>query len=204
MGVYVPGTGFAQSTYVDQMATALPGALAYASDTRLVDTAIVADSATDGLVAGVGVVLTAITGTSHDGQRPGLNQYAAGVPTASSTVVNFGGVVVRNQQMDTNSNGEACWFPKRTCNVLRSNRVGGRVWGRLVSGTAAVGGKVYWVVADTAKTGKTIGGFAAAAITGDTVELQGVTFQSVADASSAEATVLLEIGEIPVEVPSAS
>lgn len=194
--VYTPGMGFAQSTYVDQMATALPGALAYASDTRLVDTAIVDSTATDGLVAGVGVVLTSIPEANRVGAREGLNVFTAKLPDASATAATFGGIVVRNQQMETNGAGQACWFPKRACNVLRSDRVGGRVWGRLVSGTAAVDAPVYWVIADTAGTGKQVGGFAGAAVSGDTVELKGAKFKSVADASTGEVIVLIEIAEI--------
>lgn len=195
--IYTPGMGFAQSTYVDQMATALPGALAYASDERLVDSAVVDTSVTGGLVAGVGVVLTPIPEANRVGARPGLNNFVAKLPETGATEATFGGIVVRNQQMETNGLGQACWFPKRMCNVLRSDRVGGRVWGRLVSGASVVDGPVYWVIADTAGTGKTIGGFAGAAVAGDTVELTNAKFKSVADASTGEVIVLIEIGEIP-------
>lgn len=197
--VYTPGAGFAQSTYVDQMATALPGSLAFASDINLVDAAIVdAAAPASGLIAGIGIVLSPIPVAKQGGNRPGMNQFYASLPTASSAAIDFGGILVRNQQMDSNSDGDACWFAGRACNVLRSERVGGRVWVRLVNGSAAVGGTLYWIVSDTTDHGFPIGSFSASAITKDsktdTIALSGPAFCSVADASGGATIALVELG----------
>lgn len=137
--LFTPQAGFAQSTYYDQMATALPGQLANASDINLVDSMVVGPIDTGlGLLAGLGVQL----GTTTNTPRPGINEEQV-IPFASGgTLI---GVTVRNQQMDSNSNGDACWFPGRMANVLRDLRVGGRIWVRLAEATdqPEFGGEVY-------------------------------------------------------------
>lgn len=179
--VFSPSQGFAQSTYYDQQATAIAGMLANASDYRLTDSLVVRPPSgvdgTNGLVAGVGVVVTN-QGAAHDTdtQRDGINPYACWYPVAASTAADVWGIAVRNQQMDSNSSGQACWFPGRMCNVLRLGRVGGRIWVRIAYGSAATtkGSPVYMVTADTAATGKQIGAFTAAAVSGDTLELPNI------------------------------
>lgn len=197
--VYTPGAGFAQSTYVDQMATALPGSIAYASDQWLIDTAIVApDTSAAGLVAGIGVVTSVIPAANRTGARAGVNNTYAKLPAAGTTLADFGGVLVRNQQMDSNVDGDACWFANRACNILRSNRVGGRVWVRFVNGTAAPGGSVYWIISNTTSHDKMIGAFSGVAIGADTIEIPSAFFRSEADASTEATIALVEFG---VQVP---
>lgn len=192
--LYTPGAGFAQSQYVDQMATALPGALAFASDQWLIDTAIV-DPATSaaGLIAGIGVTLPVIPVAERTGHRVGVNNRYATAPTAATTADLFGGVTVRNQQMDSNSDGDACWFANRACNVIRANRVGGRIWVRLVNGSAAPDGTVYWIISDTTSHGKQIGAFSGTAMGADTVALTSALFKSEADASTEATIALIEL-----------
>ena len=190
--VYSPGKGFAQATYVDQMSTALAGALYSATDENLIDTAIVDPEApANGLVAGIGVVLSLIPEADRKGGRTGMNMNYATLP--DNVRRGFGGVLVRNQQMDSNVNGDACWFAGRTCNVLRANRVGGRVWVRLENGSAVPGNTVHWIIANTTSHGKTIGSFSGVAIVGDTVELTTVKFCSEADASTEAVIALVEL-----------
>ena len=197
--VYTPGAGFAQSTYVDQMATALPGSLANASDQWLIDTAIVApDTSAAGLVAGIGVVLSTIPAANREGTRTGINNTYAKLPATGTTLTNFGGILVRNQQMDSNVDGDACWFANHACNVLRANRVGGRVWVRFVNGTAAPGGSVYWIISNTTSHDKMIGAFSGEAIGADTVEITSAVFKSESDASTEATIALVEFG---VQVP---
>lgn len=161
--MYGPQRGFAQSQYFDQQATAIPGLLAYASDINLVDSAFV--GAVDpiyGLLAGTGIMINPTTVSN----RPGINYDVAVPPTVTATDADFAGVVVRNQWMDTNPNGDACIYPDRMCNYARRGRAGSRIWVRLEAGTSTFGAPVYWIVRDTAGTGKTIGSFSAEPITG--------------------------------------
>lgn len=202
MGIYTPGTGFAQSTYYDQMATALPGSLAFASDINLVDSATARknDSETgQGLLAGVGVLIAPIAQAQIQGHRSGLSKEAS-LPTAGTTAAQFGGILVRNQQMDTNSSGDACWFPGRMVNVLRAERVGGRVggriWARLTKGATSLGAAPYWIISDTTGHNLPIGSFSAEAIGADTVQLTNVKIRSEADAANGATIVLLELGLI--------
>lgn len=200
--IYGPvAAGFAQSTYLDQMGTALPGQIANASDQWLIDTAIVhPDAGPDGLVAGIGVVLPVIPAAERTGYRLGINNTYAQLPTTTTTADDFGGILVRNQQMDSNSAGDACWFPRRASNVMRSNRVGGRIWVRLVNGAAVINGPVYWIISDTTSHGFQIGAFSAVAIGADTIELPGIAFRSEHDATGENGAqiALVELGRISI------
>lgn len=137
---------FAQTAYKDQMGTALPGSLAFVSDSNLVDAMLVGEVGDNGLQAGLAVIATAAT----DVQRPGINERAVILPIASSTAEHIVGVVVRNQQMRTNAHGHACYFAKDMCNVARVGRSGARIWVQLTEGTQpVVGGAVSVIVSGT-------------------------------------------------------
>lgn len=180
--VYTPQRGFAQSQYFDQQATALAGMLANASDINLVDSAFVGPvDATVGLTAGIGVMVNPTVRSN----RPGLNYDIVMPPNSTATDESFAGIVVRNQFMRTNSNGEACYFFKDMANYARRDRAGARVWVQLAQGSTVFGGPVYWIVRDTKNAGLKIGAFSAAPITGtagsdgtseDTVLLTGARF----------------------------
>lgn len=194
---YIPRAGFAQSEYVDQMGTALPGQLTYASDQWLIDSYVVAP-ATDGngIEAGLGFVAAAIPDADRAGARAGLNIKYAGLPAAGATAADFAGITVRNQQMDSNVAGHACWFAGRMCNGIRANRIGGRIWVQLSSGSAAVDAPVFWIISDTTGHGKPIGSFAGAALGADTVQLTNAVFKSAADSSTAATIAVIELAEI--------
>lgn len=164
---------FGQSEYFDQMTTALPGSRVFASDNHLTDAYIVAPTVDgDGLIAGIGVVAN----KSADFVRPGINQMQAALPTDASTADDFEGVVYRTQQMGTNLKGQACAMAGDMCNVMRSARVGGRIWAFLADGTVDIGGAVYWIIKDTTSHGKPIGSFAGSNMGGDAIELPNVRF----------------------------
>ena len=165
--VYLPKRGaFAQTQYFDQQGSALPGMLANASDINLVDSGFVGGvSPVTGLVAGVGVIKRNTVGQSN---RPGFNYDVYDLPPVTATAADFAGIVVRNQFMRTNSAGEACHFFEDMCNVLKAKRIGGRIWVNLQVGSTSPGSKVYWIVRDTAATGKLIGAFSGQPITGTT------------------------------------
>lgn len=163
--------GFAQEQYYDQQATALPGMLANASDINLCDSAFISDTYPDGLTAGTAVCAVPATKSN----RPGVNfaMVRPMYPGASGNAI--AGIVVRNQWMRTNDKGEACFFKEDICNVLRTSRVGGRIWVKFVgTETAVQNGKVYCVVNDTAGHGYTIGAFSAAAIAGTATPTHGM------------------------------
>lgn len=166
---------FGQTEYFDQMATALPGARVFASDNHLTDAYIVAPTVgDDGLIAGIGVAAS----KSADFIRPGINQLQVGLPTATSTAADFEGIVYRNQQMGTNLKGQACAMAGDMCNVMRGDRVGGRIWGLLTDGSIDIAGTVYWIIKDTTNHGKPIGSFAASDMGGDAIALTNVRFMA--------------------------
>lgn len=184
--VYTPQrSGFAQSQYFDQQGTALPGMLANASDINLVNSGFVGGvPASTGLVAGVGVVRRNSVARSN---RPGLNYDVYDLPLASAHGYDFAGIVVRNQWMSTNASGEACLFAGSMCNVLSSARVGGRIWVRLESGSTSPGSAVYWIVRDTAGTGKMIGAFAGSQISGTATPTPGVLVSGTINVNEVQA-----------------
>lgn len=163
--------GFAQEQYYDQQATALPGMLANASDINLCDSAFISDTYPDGLTAGTAVCAVPATKSN----RPGVNFAMVRPMFPGATGNDIAGIVVRNQWMRTNDKGEACFFKEDICNLLRTSRVGGRIWVKFVgTETAVQNGKVYCVVNDTAGHGYTIGAFSAAAIAGTATPTHGM------------------------------
>lgn len=168
--VYTPQRGFAQFQYFDQQATALAGMLANASDINLVDSAFVGPvDATVGLTAGIGVMVNPTVRSN----RPGLNYDIVMPPNSAATGESFAGIVVRNQFMRTNSNGEACYFFEDMANYARRDRAGARIWVQLAQGSTVFGGQVYWIVRDTKNAGLKIGAFSAAPITGTATPTPG-------------------------------
>lgn len=168
--VYTPQRGFAQFQYFDQQATALAGMLANASDINLVDSAFVGPvDATVGLTAGIGVMVNPAVRSN----RPGLNYDIVMPPNSAATDKSFAGIVVRNQFMRTNSNGEACYFFEDMANYARRDRAGARIWIQLAQGSTVFGDPVYWIVRDTKNAGLKIGAFSAAPITGTVTPTPG-------------------------------
>ena len=181
--VYTPQRGFAQSQYYDQQATALAGMLANASDINLSDAAFVSATGPDGLTAGMAVIAVPATQSN----RPGVNYAMVRPPLTESSGEDIAGIVIRNQWMRTNAKGEACFFQNDMCNILRTSRVGGRIWVRLVGSAQAMqNGKVYCVVKNTGSNNNPVGAFSAAHIAGTATPtagfLQGGTFNYVGSA----------------------
>jgi len=170
--------GSVQTTYVDQMATALPGDLAF-NDNSLVDAVIASDSTRYGIPAGRGIVLS----YTESAVRPGVDRMIAKLPASADTQID--GIVVRNQQMQSNSNAEPVWFDGRTMNILRTNRVGGRIWVKLQEGSVSSGDEVNVLVG-----GATPGAFSPAG----TVTIPGAKYLGDFDASSGPVAALIEVG----------
>ena len=177
--VYSPvAGGCVQTNYRDQMATALPGDLAF-NDNTLVDAVIASDATGDGIPAGRGVVLTPAEKTV----RPGIDRLMAALPASGATAID--GIVVRNHQMQSNSGGEPVWFDGRVMNILRLNRVGGRIWVELRSGSVSHGDAVKVMAG-----GNTPGAFDP---TG-TITVAGARYIGDFDASGGPVPALIEVG----------
>lgn len=162
---------FAQSSYKDQQATALAGMLAFASDSNLVDAFIVGDVGEDGIEAGLAV----ITAPAPDVQRAGMNEYVITKPATTTTAAQIAGILVRNQQMRSNTAGMACYFAEDMCNVARANRSGARIWVQLAEGAnPSVDGAAY-IHVDADNAGK----FTAATGT-DIIAATNMIFRSAA------------------------
>jgi hypothetical protein len=186
-GTPIPG-GVVQSTYPNQMASALPGQVYSASDSNLIDNCPVTDS--NGVIAGRAAFSHIITAPL----RAGISNIGADGIAGTLTAANFLGVVCRTMagSLTTSAAGFAY---NAVAPVLRPQRQGGRIWvesaGSLTggAGTIAVTDPVYVVVGNLV-TGNTAAllTFTNAAITGqgntDTILIPGATFQSVCAATA--------------------
>lgn len=197
--LFTPGPGFAQSAYFDQMATAIFGQIANASDQVLIDSLTVSPEVGPfGLLAGLGVIAVPIPAAEREGYRDGLNTYYVDLPqNADTPVESFAGISVRNQQMDSNAEGDACWFSGRMANVMRASRVGGRIWARLTQGAAEIDGDVFWVTEQASDTSPMLGSFVGADISGGglgtSVLIPSAKFKSNAQADGSPGGVLVLI-----------
>jgi len=126
--------GFAQASYNDQMGTQLPGMLAYVADKNMCDAATVFMPAgvlpEDSLCAGSFCFLNfQYQNTMAPDARAGVNTFAA-MPITFTTMPDYSAiaVLVHTQQMRTNRFG----FPSLNMNdiasVIRTDRIGARVW----------------------------------------------------------------------------
>jgi hypothetical protein len=142
-GYYYGNAGGAvQTAYTDQPGVGVPGMLAFASDIELCDAYYVGDS--NGVTAGSGVVLSASGDTFTTSlQSPDL---AAFNPTSSANLAAFGGIIVFDETMMTDGNGNPGWVFGRMCQVLRYNRVGGRIYVRAREAVTAFSSTVNWVI----------------------------------------------------------
>ena len=157
--------GFVQTSVDDQMGVALEGRLANASDINLCDGL----SAGENIPVGYGVVISALSGAL----KAGVNAEKVKLPTSSSTAEDFGGIVIRTETGHTDTNNVSYVAEQEIATVLRSARVGGRIWVKAQS-AITTGGSLYWVIADDTTNELTAGGFAGSAVTNKTVVLNGV------------------------------
>lgn len=156
--------GFAQSNYFDQQSTAIEGQLAFTSDINLVDAATIvmpADKKGSFMPVGRGVVGK----YSPNGSRPGMTSMVISPVDSTTTAADFYGIVIFNQQSQTSPEGVNGWYDGRVGNVIRKERVGGRVWVRAWN-EATEGEPVYMIIKDSSGHGFPIGGFAGSEIAG--------------------------------------
>lgn len=176
--------GFVQSAVYDQMGVSLEGRLANASDINLCDAYSVGEEA--GIGVGLGVSISALSGVL----KPGVNSEEVKLPTAASTAADFGGILIRTDTGHTDADGKNYMAHKEMASVLRSNRVGGRVWVKAYN-TITAGGNLYWIKNNSSDSSLPIGGFAGSAISSDTVQLNGVR---VISGAAAGGLALIETG----------
>ena len=181
--------GQVQSSYSDQMATALAGQLYSESDINLTDSVLVNEA--NGIVCGLGVV-SAVNTTAR---RPGINDTSISLPAGSEAAADFAGVVIRPHTAFSSGENNAYVKDNWGAMLLSGQRVGGRVWVTAYLG-ATVGAAPFWRIKTAVGTDTTtpLGGFCGSAITGVTAAIAAtgsVTNSAVpADAST------LQIGSV--------
>lgn len=176
--------GFVQSAVYDQMGVSLEGRLANASDINLCDAISIGEE--NGIGVGLGVAVATLSGAI----KPGINSEQLKLPTSESTAADFAGILVRTDTGRTDANGNNYMGYKEVGTLLRKERVGGRIW-ILAQDAITTGGNLYWVIADTANSGKKIGGFVGTAVANDTVLIPGV---KVVAGAAAGKLALIEVG----------
>ena len=121
------------------------------------------------------------------------------MPTTSSVLADFAGVLVRTDTGRTDADGNNYMGYQEVGTVLRSARVGGRIWVKAYD-AITTGGNIYWIIANRVDADQEIGGFAGSAITGtvggvsvtDTVQLTNV--KVVAGAAAGELALIELLG----------
>ena len=172
-GFYGTKNGSAQTTYTDQPGVAIPGKLAFASDINLCDSFPVSDA--NGVAAGRGVKAAAITDLTNP---QALNESIL-LPVGSETVANFLGVVVFDQTMGSDfTTGAPGWNVGRIANVLKFNRVGGRIWVYAREAVTAGSSTVNWITTPGTVTSGAVylaGEFSPAVAAGGTAASTAIT-----------------------------
>ena len=176
--------GFVQSAVYDQMGVSLPGRLANASDINLCDSITVGEA--NGIEVGLGVSIATLSGAI----KGGINSEQVKLPTSSSTATDFAGILIRTDTGRTDADGRNYMGYQEMGTVLRTARVGGRVWIKAYNQITA-GGNIYWIKNNASNSALPIGGFAGSAISEDTVQLGNVR---VISGAAAGGLALIEIG----------
>lgn len=114
--------GSVQSNYTDQPGVGVPGMLAFASDINFADAVFIGEE--DGIAAGRGVIFDD-NDPSTSLQRPDVS---ANLPSSTTVFTDFKGIIVFDEQMQSDANGVPGWANSRVGRVLRNNRAGGRIY----------------------------------------------------------------------------
>ena len=176
VGIY-QGTkfGFVQTAVYDQMGISQEGRLANASDINLCDGVSVGEA--NGVGVGLGVSFAALAGV----KKAGINDTKCVLPTAGTAEDKFAGIVVKTDTCRTDENGRNYIAEAEIASVLRSDRVGGRIWVKAQEALTA-GAPIYWIIANTTGHGLAVGGFTGTAHGADTVALTKVRVTAGASA----------------------
>ncbi len=152
--------GSVQSAYTDQPGVAVAGMLAFAGDLNNIDSLMVDE--TNGIAAGKGVVAVQQAAVATNLQRP--NQ-AISLPSGYMTYADFAGVVVFEQAMQTDENGNPGWADNRQARVLRPGRAGGRIYVDAKDTITTTDG-VHWVILAPEDGSYALGDFSPTALSG--------------------------------------
>lgn len=182
------GTGFRgtvqgaiQTTVKDQPGQGVPGMLPFAGDNDLIDSYVTGSD----VFAGGGVQLVANSGGLAQFQLPGQ---LAQMPNASNlTIADFGGVVVFDENMQSNANGENGWAEGRVARVLRPGRAGGRIFVKAVEAVDKAAATVNWVTQGGTDGKYAAGEFAPAPLAGSAAAGYSVAITTAKVISSAAA-----------------
>ena len=183
------GTGFRgtvqgaiQTSVNDQPGQGVPGMLPFASDNDLIDSYMVSG---DGVAAGTGVQLVANAGATQQFQLPGS---LAQTPNATNlSITDFGGIVVFDENMQSNADGENGWADGRMCRVARPGRAGARVYVKAVEAFDKASATVNWVTSAGTDGKYRTGEFAPAALAGNATVGYSVAITTAKVISSAAA-----------------
>lgn len=175
--------GAIQTVVTDQPGVGVPGELCFASDNDLVDSYLV--TGTDGVFAGAGVQLVANSAGLGQLQLPGQ---LAQVPNANNlTIADFKGVVVFDENMQSDATGVPGWDDGRTCRVVRPGRAGGRVFVKAVEAVDKATATVNWVTQGGTDGKYRAGEFAPTALAGSAAAGYSVAITTATVISSAAA-----------------
>ena len=151
--------GQIQTSYADQMASAVAGQLVSESDINLTDSVLV--SSAGNIACGLGVISSYVAGV-----RVGVNDQQISLPTSANVAADFAGIVVRPKSAFSSGANVAEIKASWGAMLLDAKRVGGRIWVKCYKGATA-GGTVYWRVGNAVVADPTpVGALCGAAITG--------------------------------------
>lgn len=180
--VQVSGLDFTSSiTDLDTLASTLESKLSGKAVVEPTAFGIVIRSVTTGATSTVAVAAGTASGGTDVSALLKLTS-ASGATTVNGAASEFGGILVRNQQMQTTEEGIAAIEGGRMANYARAGRSGARIWVQAWLGNAAVpGGKCYMVVqADTATyPGVKVGMVTDSAMSSKAVEIQNARFVDI-------------------------
>jgi hypothetical protein len=190
-GYYGAAGGAAQVTYQDQPGAGVPGMLAFASDLNLTDSMYVSDAA--GVSAGKGVKQAAVSDT-FSMQEPKISCL---LPTGGAeTIADFAGIVVFDEGMQSDENGNPGWDTGRMAQILRPVRGGGRIHIKCREAFTAYSSTLNWVIVAGTTNGVAYvpGDFAPAALGGAGAGTSvAITTATVITSGAAGGTCIVEV-----------
>jgi hypothetical protein len=134
--------------------------LASASDFNFVDSIFVFE--TNGVAAGRGVQVSG----SADDINPQLPSDSVIYPNVGSDAAAFGGIVVFEEHMQSDENGNPGWAKGRIARVARRFRSGARVWVKAVEDVVVSTDTVNWVIVAPVDGSYAVGEFSPTALAG--------------------------------------
>lgn len=152
--------GAVQTTVNDTFGQGVPGMIPFSNELLNIYSYLVAGF----VFAGAGVQLVANAGAVTQLQLPGQ---LAQLPNATNlTIADFGGIVVFNENMQSNADGIPGWADGRSARILRPGRSGGPIYLQAVDAVDKATATVNWVISAGTDGKWAAGEFAPAALAG--------------------------------------